>query len=94
SLTYVFGLSDGTMIDGGEGGNATRHINHSCEPNCVAYEIEDPSGNLSVVIEAGRAIRKGEELFLDYALDVGDEDPTNYACACGAPRCRGSMVAP
>jgi len=93
-LTYVFGLSDGTFIDGGEDGNATRHINHSCEPNCVAYEIEDDRGQLSVAIEALRAIRCGEELFLDYALDVGDEDPFNYACRCGAPRCRGSMVAP
>ena len=94
SLTYVFGLSDGTFIDGGEDGNATRHINRSCEPNCVAYEIEDHHGQLSIVIEALRAIRGGEELSLDYGLDVGDEDPFNYACACGAPRCRGSMVAP
>src|SRR5688500_14111701 len=36
ALTYVFGLSDGTLIDGSDGGNATRHINHSCEPNCLA----------------------------------------------------------
>jgi uncharacterized protein len=94
-LTYVFALSDGTLIDGGKGGNATRHINHSCQPNCMAYEIEDDDGKaIIIIIEAGRAIRRGEELFLDYALEVGDEDRSNYACVCGARQCRGSFVAP
>ena len=37
-LTYLFGLSDGTLIDGAQGGNATRHLNHACEPNCEAVE--------------------------------------------------------
>jgi SET domain-containing protein len=32
-LACLFGLSDGSMIDGAQGGNATRHINHACEPN-------------------------------------------------------------
>ena len=41
ALTYLFGLSDGTLIDASEGGNATRHINHSCEPNCQANEEAD-----------------------------------------------------
>lgn len=35
-LTYLFALSEGGYIDGAEGGNATRFINHSCEPNCHA----------------------------------------------------------
>jgi hypothetical protein len=30
AITYLFGLSDGTLIDAADGGNATRHINHSC----------------------------------------------------------------
>jgi len=93
TLTYLFGLSDGTLIDGREGGNATRHINHSCEPNCSAYEVEDPRGVPVIVIEAERDIASGEELYLDYALDVGEEDISSYACACGTSRCRGTMVA-
>lgn len=32
-LTYVFGLSDGSVIDAAVGGNSTRHLNHSCAPN-------------------------------------------------------------
>ena len=70
-LTYVFGLSDGSIIDGAEGGNATRHLNHSCAPNCQAYEVEEEQGGLRVVIEAKRRIRAGAELFIDYALDIG-----------------------
>jgi SET domain-containing protein len=92
SLTYVFGLSDGSIIDGSEGGNATRHLNHSCAPNCVAWEVDGDDGRPQVVIEALRDIDAGEELFIDYALDVGDADRADYACRCGAPACRGSMA--
>lgn len=92
-LTYLFGLSDGSMIDGAQGGNATRHINHACEPNVEATEEFDDAGRLVVIIRTTRRIRRGEELFLDYALDVGEEDPTEYPCRCGTPRCRGTLAA-
>lgn len=92
-LTYVFGLSDGTLIDGAEGGNATRHINHSCEPNCQAHEVVDEDGQLHIEIRTRRRIRAGEELFIDYRLDVGDEDPADFPCRCGSPNCRGTMAA-
>jgi hypothetical protein len=92
ALTYVFALSDGASIDGGEGGNGTRHLNHSCAPNCVAFELEDEDGQPYVVIEARRRIRAGEELFIDYALDIGDSDPEEFACCCGAQQCRGTMA--
>src|SRR5687767_10920593 len=55
-LTYVFGLSDGTLIDGADGGNATRHINHSCEPNCQAREVLDEDGQLHIEIRTRRRI--------------------------------------
>ena len=93
-LTYLFGLSDGSMIDGAQGGNATRHINHACEPNVEAIESYDAAGELIVTIHAIRAIRAGEELFLDYALDVYGEDPACYPCRCGTAGCRGSLAAP
>ncbi|MBK1714079.1 SET domain-containing protein [Rubrivivax gelatinosus] len=94
ALTYFFGLSDGSMIDGREGGNGTRHLNHSCAPNCVAYEVVDEDGVLQIQIEAGRRIRVGDELFIDYSLDIGDADPAEFECRCGAPECRGTMAAP
>lgn len=92
ALTYLFGLSDGTCIDGGEGGNATRHINHSCAPNCAAVEVTAEDGTLDVVIQTLRRVRTGEELFLDYALDIGDQSPEAYPCRCGSHLCRGTMA--
>jgi SET domain-containing protein len=93
-LTYLFGLSDGTLIDGAQGGNATRHLNHACEPNCEAIEEYAEDGQLVVRIETIKAIRAGEELFLDYALDIDKGDhPSDYPCRCGLARCRGTLVA-
>jgi uncharacterized protein len=92
-LTYVIGLQDGSVIDAGEGGNATRHINHSCSPNCIAYEVEGEGGRLGVEIEATRFIPKGAEIFLDYALDAGEAAAADFPCACGAQACRSTMLA-
>ena len=94
-LTYLFGLSDGTLIDGAQDGNATRHLNHACEPNCEAIEEYTDEGQLTVRIETIKAVGAGEELFLDYALDIDEgDDPSDYPCRCGQARCRGPLVAP
>ncbi|CAB4048509.1 hypothetical protein LMG9964_02150 [Paraburkholderia phenoliruptrix] len=89
--TYFFGLSDGRVIDGGCRGNSARWLNHSCNANCEALEIED-----RVFIHASTAIAPGEELFLDYRLAVDDpadeETRLSYRCRCRAPGCRGSML--
>ena len=90
-LTHVFGLSDGGVIDGAEGGNATQYLNHSCSPNCEAQEIEGDEGP-SVIIVALRRIARGAELSLDYGLDVGDNDPADYPCRCGVLACRKTLV--
>ena len=93
-LTYVFALTDGTVIDATNGGNATRHFNHSCVPNCVAYEEHGNEGQLLIAFYALRDIRAGEELFLDYSLDVDEsEDRSLFGCACGTVGCRGTMLA-
>ncbi|MEM5386365.1 SET domain-containing protein-lysine N-methyltransferase [Paraburkholderia phymatum] len=90
--TYFFGLSDGRVIDGGRGGNSVRWLNHSCNPNCEAIEVED-----RVFIHASIAIAPGEELFLDYQLTVDDpadeETRLSYFCRCNASGCRGTMLA-
>jgi uncharacterized protein len=90
--TFLFELNDGRVIDAGRGGNAARWINHSCRPNCEPFEDDDAR----VFIAARRTIHAGEELAYDYKLNVpGRRTPrllANYACRCGAPRCRGTMV--
>jgi SET domain-containing protein len=93
ALTFVFGMADGSVIDGAQGGNATRHINHSCAPNCVAYEIEPETGENWIEIEALTRIEPGAELFLDYKLDPGAGEPADFRCLCGAASCRGTLVA-
>lgn len=90
--TYFFGLSDGRVIDGGHLGNSARWLNHSCNANCEALEIEE-----RVFIHASTAIAPGEELFLDYQLAVDgttdEEVRLSYVCHCGASGCRGTMLA-
>ena len=92
--TFYFHIDDGRVIDAKHGGNASRWINHSCEPNCQA----DQTDNGRVFIQALRDIAPGEELFYDYGLII-DEPYTKklkaeYACWCGAPSCRGTMLSP
>jgi hypothetical protein len=93
-MTYLFSLSDGTTIDGGEGGNATRFVNHACQPNVHAEEVTDAQGALGVRLVTSKAIPAGAELFLDYALTIDpSESPADYPCRCGLPACRRTMVA-
>lgn len=91
--TFFFALGNDTVIDGNVNGNDARWINHSCEPNCETEETDD----YRVYIVALRDIPRGEELFFDYGL-VLDERITKtvreqYKCLCGAPSCRGTMLA-
>ncbi len=92
---YAFRLNDSILIDGAVGGNESRFINHSCEPNCEAYVFDDRA-----YIYAMRDITRGEELTFDYQLQrtirsrVSKKDKEQYPCLCGSPHCRGSMIAP
>jgi SET domain-containing protein len=89
--TFLFVASDRVVIDAGVGGNEARFINHSCDPNCETV-IEDER----VFIEAIRTIQPGEELGYEYGLTwESTDDPqelANYACRCGAAKCRGTML--
>ncbi len=92
--TFYFSLDDGShVIDAKFGGNASRWINHACDPNCEADEEEG-----RVFIRALRDIAPGEELFYDYGLVIDarytPKLKREYACRCGSPNCRGTMLAP
>ena len=91
--TFYFHIDEDHVIDAKVGGNSSRWINHSCKPNCEA-DVEDGR----VFIRARRDIQAGEELFYDYGLVV-DERYTaalkkKFACHCGNPDCRGTMLSP
>jgi len=93
---YYFGIGDGSrVIDPSVGGNEARWINHSCDPNCEIRETRSQR----IFIHALRNIRLGEELFYDYHLEIDDgvertkEIEQECPCFCGAPRCRGTLLA-
>lgn len=91
--TFFFQIDGNRVIDGGDGGNSARWINHSCDPNCFAEEVED-----RIFISALRNISAGEELGYDYGLIIEERYTAklkaDYACHCGAADCRGTMLAP
>jgi SET domain-containing protein len=94
-LTYLFNLSNDETIDGAKGGNATRHLNHSCDPNCEAVEDYDEGGELVLRFQTLVAIDAGDELFIDYSLTADEGSlASDYLCHCGAATCRGTMLAP
>ena len=91
--TFYFHIDEQHVIDANVGGNASRWINHACEPNC---EADETGGR--VFIKALSDLSPGEELFYDYGLVI-DERLTpklkaQYACRCGSPVCRRTMLAP
>ncbi len=95
--TFYFSVDDDTVIDGNVGGDFSRFMNHSCEPNCEA-EMVDAKGQTKIYIVALRDIAEGEELVYNYGLTL-DERYTpklkkQFACFCGSAKCRGTMLSP
>ena len=91
--TFLFIVNSKTVIDAGVDGNDARFFNHSCNPNCESV-IE----NRRVFIEATRTIAPGEEMTYDYQIQREEDDPPGiddvFACRCGFPQCRGTMLWP
>ncbi|MFM7000925.1 MAG: SET domain-containing protein [Limnohabitans sp.] len=91
--TFYFHVNEDKVIDALHGGNSSRWINHSCDANCEADEV-----NERIFIKALRNIHAGEELNYDYGLII-DEPYTKkllaeYPCWCGAKNCRGTLLSP
>jgi SET domain-containing protein len=91
--TFLFIVDKHTVIDAGVGGNDARFINHQCAGNC-----ESVIQHRRVFIDAARDIAAGAELGYDYEIGREKDDPPNvdeiYACRCGSPKCRGTMLWP
>jgi uncharacterized protein len=93
--TFLFAIGDGSrVLDAGPIDWPAKYINHSCAPNCEAIEEEDGR----VFIQAMKEIPVGAELLYDYAYERTPEhteaDEKMYVCRCGAPECRGTIMAP
>ena len=89
--TFLFILNERTCVDAAFDGNESRFINHSCDPNCEAVISRG-----HIWIEAICNIPAGAELLYDYQYEddaeYTDEDYRFYACHCGSPKCRGTIV--
>lgn len=91
--TFLFAVSKNVNIDAAVGGNDSRFINHSCDPNCEAI---DDGGR--IFIYAVKSIQAGTELTYDYRYqrdgERDDEFDQLYVCRCGSENCRGTLLAP
>ncbi|KAI8475312.1 MAG: hypothetical protein J3K34DRAFT_365702 [Monoraphidium minutum] len=93
---YIMDLGHGLYIDALRRGNHGRLLNSSCEPNCETQKWHDAATNeVRVGIFAARDVAAGEELTYDYMFEHTGPGPLaeGFRCACGAPRCRGTMDA-
>jgi len=83
NVTYLFTLNDYWTLDGSVGGSGAEIINHSCDPNVRAWNFK---GHILYVSK--RAIRRGEELTVDYRFG---RDVERVVCKCGSDKCRGTI---
>ena len=94
--TYLFAIDDEdgseVVIDAAVGGSDARFITHSCAPNCDAVVVDG-----RIWIETIRDVEPGEELAYDYAYVLEERHTLaakrRYPCHCGAPECRGTILA-
>jgi SET domain-containing protein len=91
--TMLFSLDNGDVIDAAVGGNESRWINHSCDPNCETFEEDD-----RIFVHALRGLQPGEELFYDYKMIPAERRTRKlekeFGCLCGTRKCRGTMLEP
>ena len=91
--TFLFELDDDRCVDAAHGGNISRFINHSCSPNCEALIDGE-----HIYIFSLKNIQPGVELAYDYRYEVSGRHTRvlkeYYACCCGSPRCRGTILRP
>lgn len=82
-LIYLFTLDAYWTLDGAVGGSGAEFINHCCDPNLAADIGKD-----KIFYVSRRAIRKGDELTIDYHFAKNVDKVT---CKCGAALCRGTI---
>jgi SET domain-containing protein len=82
-MIYLFTLDSYWTVDGAVGGSGAQYINHCCDPN-----ITTVVRNGRIIYMSRRAIRRGEELTVDYHFA---KDIEKYPCKCGSAKCRGTI---
>jgi len=83
SMIYLFTLDNYWTLDGAVGGSGAEYINHCCDPNIRVLVTKS-----HILYMTKRAVRKGEELTVDYHFSKEIE---RIPCYCGSPKCRGTI---
>ena len=82
-MVYLFTLDNYWTVDGAVGGSGAQCLNHCCDPNLVTVIRRG-----HILCMSKRAIRKGEELTVDYHFA---KDAEEVLCRCGSAACRGTI---
>ena len=82
-LNYLFTLNSYWTLDGSVGGSGAEYMNHCCDPNVAAWVFKG-----HILYMSKRAIKKGEELTIDYHFD---KNVPQVVCSCGSRKCRGTI---
>jgi uncharacterized protein len=80
---YVWGINGYWAMDGAIGGSGAEFVNHSCDPNLRVRFV-----GRRIYYYSRRAIKKGEELTIDYSFEPSNNPAP---CHCGATTCRGTI---
>ncbi|GAA97314.1 uncharacterized protein L969DRAFT_94374 [Mixia osmundae IAM 14324] len=93
---YLLSYDDEEVLDAGLKGNATRFINHSCDPNCEVVRLKFADyDEFQIGLFALRDISPEEEITYNYgwqsfsSSSTAQLDETKQRCYCGARKCSG-----
>ena len=78
-------MNDKWDLDGRVENNPARLINHSCDGNCEAINVDG-----EIWIFSKKKIKEGQELTYDYGYDM--EHFLDHPCRCGTKNCVGYIV--
>jgi SET domain-containing protein len=84
---YLFNINSKWTVDGRNRENLSRHLNHSCRPNC---EAKIKKGK--ILIYSIKNIKAGEELVYDYGKEYFDAYIKPHGCRC--PKCNQKTPLP
>ncbi|MBN8215595.1 MAG: SET domain-containing protein [Spirochaetes bacterium] len=88
---YDFELDESRVLRPRENECTAMYVNHSCDPNCETHQEGD-----RLFYETLREIAPGEELSVNYFVQIEgatlEEGLRDYACRCGSPACKGTML--